>query len=335
MPGSMKRASLLALTAALSLFAVAGLVGCGGSSSKEEVLIYTSVEDYVIEDLQQHLDEQFPDYDVTVEYMPTGNHAAKLLTEGSNSACDITYDLEYTYMAQLDAAGVLVDLADMCDFSIYEEDIVKSTSYLPQCRNGGAIIVNMDVIADKDLDIPQSYEDLLDPQYEGLISMPNPKSSGTGYMFYLSLAEAWGDEAALDYFEKLTPNVLQYTESGSGPVNALLTGEVAIGLGMTGQAVTEINEGANFQLLFFEEGSPYSMYGQGIVSGHEDRQAVLDVFNYLYEVYGYECNSRFFPEKIFKDKTYEIENYPTNIAYADMSNDTAERKEALLALWEF
>ena len=331
----LKRTSLVALAAALSLFAVAGLTGCGGSSSKEEVLIYTSVEDYVIEDLQQRLDEQFPDYDVTVEYLTTGNHAAKLITEGAETDCDITYDLEYTYINQLADAGVLLDLSDKYDSSIYLEDTVKSDYYLPQCRVGGAVILNMDVIEEEGLDVPTSYQDLLDPQYENLVSMPNPKSSGTGYMFYLSLVNAWGEEAALDYFEKLTPNVLQYTESGSGPVNALLSGEVAVGFGMTSQAVVEINNGANFKIVYFEEGSPYCMYGQGVIAGHESSQAVMEVFDFLYGTYSYELNEKFFPEQIFKDKSYKVENYPTSIVYADMSDDTAERKEALLALWEF
>ena len=330
-----KRMLATVLAAALSLFVAAGLAGCGGSSSKEEVLIYTSVEDYVIEDLQKRLDEQFPDYDITVEYLTTGNHAAKLITEGTETACDITYDLEYTYIDQLADAGVLLDLSAKYDSSIYLDDTVASNYYLPQCRVGGAVILNMDIIEEKGLDVPTSYQDLLDPQYEGLISMPSPKSSGTGYMFYLSLVNAWGEDEALDYFEKLTPNVLQYTESGSGPVNALLSGEVAVGFGMTSQAVVEINNGANFKVVYFEEGSPYCMYGQGIISGHESSQAVTEVFDFLYGTYGYELNEKFFPEQIFKDKSYEVENYPTSIVYADMSDDTAERKDALLALWEF
>lgn len=335
MDRSFKRISLAAMVALASLLGVFGISGCGASSASEEVLIYTSVEDYVIEDLQTQLDAEFPDYDVTVEYMPTGNHAAKLLTEGANSACDITYDLEYTYIAQLADAGVLVDLSDTCDFSLYTEDLVKSDYYLPQCRVGGAVILNMDVIQEKGLDVPASYEDLLDPQYQGLISMPNPKSSGTGYMFYLSLVNAWGEEKALDYFEQLTSNILQYTESGSGPVNALLSGEVAVGFGMTSQAVVEINDGANFKVVYFDEGSPYCTYGQGIIAGHESSQAVMEVFDYLYGTYGYRLGEQFFPEQIFKDTTYEVENYPTNIQYADMSGDTAERKEQLLELWTF
>lgn len=321
-------ASMIVLIVVLSLL----LCGCG--SKKESVLIYTSVEDYVVEDMNARLKEQFPDYDIIVEYVSTGNHAAKLLAEGKNTECDISYDLEYGYMEQLAQAGVLADLSAY-DQSIYPADTVSDGNYLIQCRVGGAIILNTQLLAEKNLPEPASYEDLLKPEYAGLISMANPKSSGTGYMFYKSLVNAWGEEEALAYFDALTPNILQYTSSGSGPVNALLQGEAAIGLGMTSHAVTQINEGAPLKVVFFEEGSPFTLYGQSIIAGKETRQCVKEVFDFLVKTYSYELNEKFFPEQIFNDVTFIVENYPENIVYADMSNNTIEEKTRLLDLWKY
>ena len=308
------------------------LAGCG--SQKESVLIYTSVEDYVIEDMNARLSEEFPEYDITVEYMSTGNHAAKLLAEGTNTDCDISYDLEYAYLAQLDQAGVLADLSAY-DMSIYMQDTVESSNYIVQCRNGGAVIVNTEVLAEKGLAEPTCYEDLLKPEYKGLISMPNPKSSGTGYMFLKSLVNSWGEVEAFAYFDQLTPNIMQYTSSGSGPVNALLQGEAAIGLGMTAQAVTQINEGAPLKVVFFEEGSPFSLYGQAMIAGKDERACVKEVFEFLVNIYSYELNEKFFPEQMFKNVTYSVENYPQNIVYSDMSNNTIEEKERLLDMWKY
>lgn len=325
----LKKASALLLVVALLLALCA--TGCAGK--KENILIYTSVEDYVIEDMNKRLGEEFPNYNITVEYVSTGNHAAKLLTEGKNSECDISYDLEYAYMEQLARAGVLADLSDY-DRSIYVEDTIASDYYLVQCRVGGAVILNTEVLKEKNLAEPTSYEDLLKPEYKDLISMANPKSSGTGYMFYKSLVNAWGQEKALTYFDSLAENVLQFTSSGSGPVNALLQKEVAIGFGMTSQAVTQINEGSPLKVVYFEEGSPFTMYGQGIIAGKEKRECVKEVFDFLVKTYSYELNEKFFPEQMFKDKTYKMENYPENIKYADMKNNTIEEKEALLELWK-
>ena len=58
---------LIALSIISVMLLTLGLTGCG--SSKEQILIYTSVEDYVVEDLSAQLDAQFPDYDITVEYV--------------------------------------------------------------------------------------------------------------------------------------------------------------------------------------------------------------------------------------------------------------------------
>lgn len=311
-------------------FTTAMLSACG--SSKEEILIYSAGEDYKIAYMQERLNEQFPDYDITIEYMSTGNMAAKILSEGTATDCDIVHDMEYGYMAQLDQKGAFADLSSY-DTSIYTDDVVLSKNYLVECRVGGAIIVNTEVLNKKGLEKPTSYEDLLKPEYKGLISMPNPKSSGTGYIFLKGLVNAWGEEKAFSYFEKLTSNILQYTSSGSGPVNALVQGEVAIGLGMTSQAVTQINEGAPLEIIFFEEGSPYTIYGQSIVAGKEDREAVKEVFDFIIKTLTYETVENFYPEKIYKDIDFKMDNYPENIKYSDMSNNDVDEKTRLLEKW--
>jgi len=307
---------------------------CGCNAKKESVLIYTSVEDYVIEDMNARLSEEFPDYNITVEYVSTGNHAAKLLAEGKNSECDISYDLEYSYMEQLAQENVLSDLSSF-DTSIYMDDTVVSDNYLIQCRVGGAIILNTEILSKKGLAEPTCYEDLLKPEYKGLISMANPKSSGTGYMFLKSLVNAWGEEKAFEYFDKLTPNVLQYTSSGSGPVNALLQGEAAIGFGMTSHAVTQINEGASLKVIYFDEGSPFTLYGQSMIAGKDTRECVKKVFDFLVKTYSYELNEKFFPEQMFKNTEFTMENYPKSIKYSDMSNNTIDEKTRLLEKWKY
>ena len=322
------------ISSILLLLLIINIFTLSSCSSKEKVLIYTSAEDYRVEYMRERLEEEFPQYKIEIEYMPTGNHAAKLLAEGKDSECDITYDLEYTYLAKLESEGVLAELSDY-DYSVFSDDVVESNYYMPEYRNGGAIIINRSVLEKHSLPVPTCYDDLLDSKYEGLISMPNPNSSGTGYMFLLAMVNSRGEKAAFDYFDALSKNVLQFTSSGSGPVNALIQGEVAIGLGITGTAVNAINDGAQLEIIFFEEGSPYALYGQGIISGKESRTAVKEVYDFLYNVYSYENCEKFFPEPIFKDKQFSIENYPSDILYSDMSENTVENKEKLLKKWKY
>lgn len=312
------------------------MVGCGGgqsSTATKSVKIWTSGEDYRNEYYLTECRKKFPDYDITLEYMNTSSIAAKIVEEGAKVDCDIILSEEYGYLDKCaDNLAVLKDF----DFAPFLDNIIAANhKYTPEYKNSGCIIINRAVLDKNNLPAPTSYQDLLDPRYKNLISMPNPASSGTGYMFLRQLVNEWGEEAAFDYFGKLTENILQYTSSGSGPVNALVQGEVAIGLGMTGQAVEEINHGVPLEIIFFAEGSPFSMYGNAILAKSYDRKEVRDVFNYLATDLCKGNNEKFFPDQIFKDFAPTIKNYPTNIHYGNMTGDTLAEKERLLKKWTF
>ena len=131
------------------------------------------------------LTEKFPEYNFNLVEVDTGTLAAKMVAEGKDTDCDIILELESTYMKKI--SDNLAELKDV-DFSKYIDDIVpESHKYVPFTRLSGAIILNKKTFEEKNLPIPESYDDLLKPEYKGLISMPNPKSSGTGYIFYLNM----------------------------------------------------------------------------------------------------------------------------------------------------
>lgn len=321
---------ILFFTAAL--LCLAALSGCGKSEDKK-ITIWTSGEDYKNDYYLKELEKKFPEYDFVLEYMNSSTIAAKVLEEGENCSCDIILSEEYGYLYKCEE--YLTELKDF-DFSVFLDDIVpENHKFTPELKNGGCIILNPAVLEAKGLEAPKSYEDLTDPKYKGLISMPNPSSSGTGYMFLRQLTNEWGEDKAFEFFEKFSENVLQYTSSGSGPVNALVQGEVAIGLGMTSQAVVEINQGVKLEIVFFEEGSPFSMYGNAVLKSSADRECVMEAFNYLSTDLCRGDNEKYFPDQIFKDFTPVVEGFPTNIRYGNMSNDTLSEKERLQAKWTF
>ncbi len=319
---------LLALVLVLLAFS-----GCG-KKSENTVVIYASSEEYRNEYILKRLKEQFPDYDIKLQYFPTGKNAAKIKAEGTNTEADILLGVEGGYLNDLD--NVLADLSSY-DTSIYLDDAIDPNhKYLAWERFSGGIIVNKSLLQEKGLEIPQSYEDLLKPEYKGLISMSNPSSSSTGYIFVKSLCNAWGEDEAFSYFDRLAENVYQFSSSGSGPVNALIQGEAAIGLGMTFQAVQEINNGADLEILYFEEGSPYAITGTAVIDGRLENQAVKDVFDFLTSTLCREDKEQFSPESIFKDQNTTIENYPQNIPYSDMTGlDDLEEKDRLLDQWKY
>ena len=300
-------------------------------------MIFTSAEDYTIDLMEKRFKEVFPDYDVVIDYQSTSDIATKVILEGASSGCDIVFAEEFGYVAKMAAAGVLTDISSMYDTSIFTDETQTEATKkftLPSVKTGGGVVVNTKVLSDNGIAEPTSYNDLLDAKYKNLISMASPKSSGTGYMFYLSLVNAWGEANALTYFNGFTANVIQYTKSGSGPVNALVSREAAVGFGMISQAVEKINGGnQELKILFFEEGAPFNLYGTSIVKGKESKKAVKDVMDYFYNGFIDEIDGLYYPEPVIKNKAYEVANYPKNVKYADMHDNTLATKEHLLDVW--
>ncbi|MDR1786289.1 MAG: extracellular solute-binding protein [Spirochaetaceae bacterium] len=314
-------------------FVVLVLAGCA-KKENNQVVIYSTSEDYRIEYFQNMLDEKFPGYDVTIEYYSTGNLAAKLKAEGTQTYCDIVGELEAGY-----AEGLLDNFASLSAFdsSIFLDALVPAhKKYFPFYLNFGCVVLNKDVLAKRNLPAPRSYQDLLKPEYRGLLSMPNPKSSGTGYFFLKNLVNTMGEEAAFAYFDGFAENVLQFTSSGSGPINALIQGEAGIGLGMTAQAVVQMNQGAPLSITYFEEGSPYTLYVTGIIKGKEERKAVREVFEFYMDAVSREDKRLYVPDQIFKDQVNMIPNYPFGIKIADMRGiENLAEKERLLSKWKY
>jgi iron(III) transport system substrate-binding protein len=244
------------------------LAGIAVSCKKADngVIIYTCTEDFRTEHMQELVKEKFPNYDITLQVLSTGNLAAKLKAAGTQTEADIILNLETGYFEGLQ--DILVDLSSY-DLSDYLPEMVPpSKKFLPWDKSSGAIVISRSRLESAGLPVPASYQDLLNPIYKGLISMPNPKTSGTGYMFLISLINAWGEDAAYAYFDGFAENILQFTTSGSGPVNALIQGEAAIGLGMTLTAVNAINTRVlPLELFFFAEGAPTITTSFGIIKG--------------------------------------------------------------------
>lgn len=307
--------------------------GCSGGK-KKSINIYSSAEDYRNENARKMLTEKFPEYEINLVDTDTGSLAAKLAAEGKDSDMDIILELETTYMEKCkDSLAALDDI----DFSVFEEQYVPSDKkYTPWLLMSGAVIINKKTLEDKGVAVPTSYDDLIKPEYKGLISMPSPKSSGTGYIFLLNLVNERGEDAAFEYFDKLAENMSGqgFTTSGSGPVKALLQGEAAIGLGMTFQAAEEIGKGMDLTITFFEEGAPYTTYSSAVIAGKEKDEDVMKVFKYIVSDVSPEDKKLYNPEKIFKNQESTMNSFPESVPYGNMDGigDIA-KKEALLDKW--
>ena len=178
---------------------------------------------------------------------------------------------------------------------------------------------------------------MLKPEYAGLISMPSPKSSGTGYSYYNGMVTVLGEEAGMKYFEDLNPNIKEYTTSGSAPAKAAVRGDVAIAYGLLWQCVNYANENEGMAVVVPEQGLAFDLFTMGMISGHETKQAVKDVFTYLYSELNKPQCAKFNPDRIYADMpASEIKNYPESYEEITMKGlFDFQYKQDLLDKWKY
>ena len=311
------------------LLGIITLTGCG---KKSDIVIYTSMEEERNQELTKQIKEEFPELDITIQYMATGNSAAKIKNEGSDIEADIIVDLETAHMENLKEN--FADLSDI-DTSNYLDGVNTSNNYIIWTKSPTGIIIDKKYFKDNNLEIPKTYDDLLKAEYKDMIAMPDPKTSGTGYAFYLNVVNIMGEKEAINYFKKLKNNVREFTTSGSGPSNLLKQGEIAIAMGMVSQGTQAINEGYDFEIVELKTGSPYNTTSISIIKGREEKEHVKEVFTWLVQEYGKYDKENFLPAIILKDQQNKIKNYPENLKDADMTNiESMETKEKLTKKWE-
>lgn len=308
------------------------LITTGCSKKAGQVVIYTSMEENRNKALKEQLAEKFPDKDIVVQYLSTGNSAAKIKNEGTNVEADIVLDLETAHMVELEE-----NFADLSSFdtSIYLDGVNKSNRYLTWTKYTMALIIDKNYFDKHNLSVPKTYDDLLKSEYKNLIAIPDPKTSGTGYAFYLNVVNIMGEDKAIEYFKKLKNNLREFTTSGSGPTNLLKQGEIAIAMGMTSQGVEAINEGYNFKIVSLKTGAPYNTTSFGIIKGRENNENVREVFEWLMNDFGKYDKEYFLPDKILKNQEVKVKNYPTNLKDAKMDGiDSVSVKQDLISKWE-
>ena len=353
--GDSKMNKKIIAIAALLLCAVLLLSSCGSkeapaadgkkaetASGKERVVIYTAAEDERIAYLQEELNKKFPDTEIVIQSLGTGQLLSRLQAEGKNSDCDIFYDLEVVNAEIILNADpdLFADLSEY-DFSVYDASVTgyidRHHKYAVNGKTAGAFLVNTKLLEEKGLPVPESYEDMLKPEYAGLISMPSPKSSGTGYSYYNGMVTMLGEEAGMKYFEDLNPNIKEYTTSGSAPAKAAVRGDVMIAYGLLWQCVNYANENEGMAVVVPAEGLAFDLFTMGMISGHETKQAVKDVFTYLYSELNKPQCAKFNPDKIYADMpASEIKNYPEKYEEITMKGlfDFAYKQD-LLDKWKY
>ncbi|HEY91656.1 MAG TPA: ABC transporter substrate-binding protein [Dehalococcoidia bacterium] len=91
-------------------------------------------------------------------------------------------------------------------------------------------LVNNNRLADKGLDVPETWSDLSSPDYKDELMASNPNSSGTAYTTVSGILQVMGEDKGWDFLEDMYENIPFLEKSGSAPANKALAGEFTIGI---------------------------------------------------------------------------------------------------------
>ena len=267
--GFLKRLSLSAFGAVL-----AGSVFAGAAKS-EDLIVYTAVEPEELTGFAKAFEAKHPGIKIKWVRDSTGIMTAKLLAEGKNTQADIVWGLAATSLLLLKDAGILEPYAPkgVEKLDIKFVDTSKPPSWVGQRAWIASICVNTAEAKAKNLPIPKSWADLTKPVYKGHIVMPNPASSGTGFLDVSSWLQMWGEEKAWKFMDDLHKNIGIYTHSGSKPCKMAGKGEFPIGVSFAYKGAQLKAKGAPVLTVAPTEGVGWDLESFGLVKGAKNADA--------------------------------------------------------------
>ena len=211
----------------------------------------------------------------------TGVITAKLLAEKDNPTADAVLGTAATSLLLLKAEGMLDPYEpahlDKLDKRFVDDD--HPPQWVGTNAWAAALCVNTIEMQKRNLAAPQSWADLTKPEYQGLIVMPNPASSGTGFLDVSSWLQMMGEEKGWAFMDALHKNIATYVHSGSKPCTLAASGEHPIGISFEFRAAKLINDGAPIVAVVPTEGIGWDMEASAIIKGTpnlEDAQKLLD-----------------------------------------------------------
>lgn len=111
-------------------------------------------------------------------------------------------------------------------------------------------LVNGELLKEKGLEVPKTWEELINPKYKDEIIMANPAVSGTSYANVKGLLDIYGDEKGWQYFEKLNSNIKFYGKRGKDPQEKVVAGEFAIGIIPIDKSAFDVAEKNNLTAIY-------------------------------------------------------------------------------------
>ncbi|HEX4179415.1 MAG TPA: putative 2-aminoethylphosphonate ABC transporter substrate-binding protein [Caulobacteraceae bacterium] len=258
---------------AVAMTLLAALGGC--SKPAQRLVVYTAAEADQLPAYEASFKTAHPDINIVWVRDSTGVVTAKLLAEKKAEQADVVFALAATSMMQLDAEGLLAPYKPAGEERLDKrfKDGRDVPHWTGQSLWSAAVCVNTLEAKKHNLPLPTRWEDLTQPIYRGMISMPNPASSGTGLLAVGAWLQIMGEDKGWAYMDRLHQNIASYAHSGSKPCKDAARGEIPIGISIDFRAAQAKAEGLPIEIVIPKEGLGWDLEATGLVAGSHQPEA--------------------------------------------------------------
>lgn len=333
-----KKSFTIVMFSAVTAYVSVGCTTSSTSSELEQITVYTAVEADQLKRYQWELRKAHPELKVKWVRDSTGVITAKLLAEQKKPQADVVMGLALTSLLVMEKSDLLQPYrpknVEHLKTDFYSQ---KSTpTWAGMTAWESAICVNRIELQKKNLPIPQSWQDLTKPIYKGLIVMPNPASSGTGYLDVTAWMQIFGEKQAWHYMHALDQNIAQYVHSGSKPCKMAAQGEAVIGISFGYPGFKLKSRGAPLEIVYPKEGLGWEMEASAIVKGTKKLSSAQKFMDWTVSQAANEAYAQNFSMVAHQHVQTSNPDFPKNLAQQLVKNDfywAAEQRESILKQW--
>jgi iron(III) transport system substrate-binding protein len=309
-----------------------------GKATSGEITVYTALEDDQIAVYLPLFNQKYPDIKVNIVRDSTGVVTAKLLAEKDNPQADVVWGLAASSLLVADQQGMLEPYAPAGLERIRPNfrDANNPPHWVGIDAWFSAFCVNTVELEAKGLPMPTSWADLTDPVYRGYIVMPNPNSSGTGYLSVSAILQLMGEEEGWKYLDALHENIAVYTHSGSKPCKMAGAGETVIGVSFDYRAIKQKAEGQPIEPVFPAEGSGWEIEANALIKKANINPAARTFLDWAISEEVMALYAASYPVTAAKTSVAIPEGYPADPVAQLIKNDfnwAAANRDRILTEW--
>ncbi len=161
---------------------------------------------------------------VKITFLKSGDAGAalnKAILSKDAPLADVFYGIDNTFLSRALGAGIFQSYASPLMDSISDEfKLDLKNRALPVDYGDVCINYSKAFFAKNGLPVPASLDDLIKPEYNGLLVVENPATSSPGMAFLLATIQKYGDPGYLDYWKALRANGLVVVDSWETAYNS-------------------------------------------------------------------------------------------------------------------